>query len=117
MIELAAKAKFPGGIDLVEMRDPVAAFQKTRDVIAQSSEAVVFEAAVLSGLFQARIDILRRQGDTLELIEVKSSALNGDGEQDDSKSPFLNGNGEVVGKWREYLLDEKLTGSFSQSVT
>ncbi len=105
MIELAAKAKYPSQHDLVGIRDPQVAYARTIEIIRASADAVVYEAAALSGLFQARIDILRRRGDTLELIEVKSSSLGADDENNDAESPFLNRDGEVLGKWREYLLD------------
>ena len=104
MIETAAKARYPSENDLVKERDPVRAFARSTDLLNTSDDVVVYEAAVLHGKYQARIDILRRKGGILELIEVKSSSLNAD-EEDEAISPFLNRKGEILGKWREYLLD------------
>ena len=52
-----------------------------------------------------RIDILRREGDTLHLIEVKSSSIDAEEEEDDATSPFLTKHGEVRKKWKKYLID------------
>ena len=105
MIETVAKAKYPSQNDLVSERDPVRAFERTKEILAADPNAIIYEAAALHGRYQARIDILRRQGDTLELIEVKSSSLYIDTEENDADSPFLTSAGEIQGKWREYLLD------------
>src|SRR5689334_24608796 len=73
MIETVAKAQYPQGIDLVEERDPQRSFIRTRELIYANPDAVVFEATAIWEKYYARIDILRREGSTLRLIEVKSS--------------------------------------------
>ena len=78
MVETVAKAQYPKGIDLVAERDPQRAFARTKELIASGEDAVVFEAAAIEGKFYARIDILHREGNTLHLIEVKSSSINAD---------------------------------------
>jgi hypothetical protein len=105
MVESVAKAQYPGGKDLVDERDPQLAFSRTQELLMDSDNAVVFEAAALFGKFYARIDILRREGKTLHLIEVKSSSINEEDEKDDSGSPFLKKDGDVAAKWMTYLLD------------
>jgi hypothetical protein len=111
MIEVVAKAKYPNGQDLAAERDHLKAFQRTQALINGSQDTVIFEAAAIVGKFLARIDILRREGNTLHLIEIKSSSLRGaEGEDtDDSTSPFLGKKGEHKdkpnAKWRPYLLD------------
>ena len=105
MIETVAKARCPSQNDLVSERDPVRAYERTKEILAADPNAIIYEAAALHGRYQARIDILRRQGDALELIEVKSSSLYVDTEENDADSPFLNAAGGIQGKWREYLLD------------
>ena len=105
MIETVAKAQYPTGVDLVDERDPLRAFARTTELINASPDAVVFEAAAIWGKFYARIDVLRREGNTLHLIEVKSSSINAEDPEDDAESPFLNTKGAVSSKWREYLLD------------
>ncbi len=111
MVELIAKAKYPDGIDLVADRDPLPAFARTQALISERSDRVVFEAAVIWDNLYARTDILRREGNVLHLIEVKSSSLKSDeegrdDEDDDAKSPFMKvRTNEVATKWRPYLLD------------
>ncbi len=110
MVETVAKAQYPRGIDLVADRDPQHAFARSKELIAGQPDAVVFEAAVLWGKLYARIDILRRAGNILHLIEVKSSSIKvtagaEDDEGDDAQSPFVNQKGKVSSKWQPYLLD------------
>ena len=105
MIETVAKAQYPTGVDLADERDPSRAFARTKELLNATPTAVVFEAAALWEKFYARIDVLRREGDTLHLIEVKSSSINAEDPEDDAESPFLNAKGAVSSKWREYLLD------------
>ena len=105
MIETVAKAQYPSGVDLVDERDPSRAFARTTELLNAAPDAVIFEAAAIWGKLYARIDILRREGDTLHLIEVKSSSINAEDPEDDAESPFLNAKGAVSSKWREYVLD------------
>jgi hypothetical protein len=105
MIETVAKAQYPKGVDLVDERDPSRAFARTKELLNAAPDAVIFEAAAIWGKFYARIDILRREGDTLHLIEVKSSSINAEDPEDDLESPFLNEKGAISSKWREYILD------------
>lgn len=104
MVEFIAKAQFPSGHDLTKEINPQLAFDRTKELLFADENAVVFEAAALAGKYYARIDILRREGRTLHLIEVKSSSLRGnDEDEDDAK--FLKKNGEVAAKWKPYLID------------
>jgi len=104
MIETVAKAQYPHGVDLVEERDPQRSFSRTLELIA-ASDAVIFEAGAIWEKFHARIDILRREGGTLHLIEVKSSSIDAEEEEDDASSPFLKRNGGIRKKWQKYLTD------------
>ena len=108
MIETVAKAQYPKGTDLAGERNPLVALTKTQALINASDDAVVFEAAALAGKYQARIDILRRDGRVLHLIEVKSSSIYTD-EENEAESPFLvtqgKNAGQVSTKWKPYLLD------------
>ncbi len=105
MVETVAKAQYPQGIDLVEERDPQRSFNRTRELIEASLDAVVFEAAAIWEKNYVRIDILRREGGTLHLIEVKSSSIDAGEEEDNATSPFLTNHGDVVTKWKKYLID------------
>lgn len=102
MVEFVAKAQFPEGVDLTGLRDPDAAFARTRELL-EADGAVLFEAAAIYGRYYVRTDILRRRGGELHLIEVKSSSLGPD--DDPAGSPFLSARGGVLAKWRDYLLD------------
>lgn len=102
MVEFIAKAQFPGGHDLTQEIHPQLAFDRTKELLLADENAVLFEAAALAGKYYARIDILRREGKTLHLIEVKSSSI------DDSKEGeerFLSEKGEIMTDWKPYLVD------------
>lgn len=102
MVETIAKAQFPHGVDLTSERDPESAFARTRELLLGAENAVVFEGAFIHGRLYARGDILRREGKTLHLIEVKSSSFDPDKDDEDA---FLKKNGTVATKWKPYLID------------
>ena len=104
MVEFIAKSQFPQGVDVTAERDPHVLFEKTRSILAEASDAVVFEGGFIHGKFYARADILRRDGDQLHLIEVKSSSWSGD-EHDENPSAFLTNDGKVKSDWKPYLID------------
>jgi hypothetical protein len=101
MVEFIAKAQHPTGVDLVSERNPLEAFARTQALI-DAGDVTIFEAGVVSGSYYVRTDILRREGNILHLIEVKSASLGEDGGGD---SPFLTNKGTVDSRWREYLMD------------
>lgn len=103
MVEFIAKARFRDGIDLAAERDPTAAAVKTRQLM-NDRDVVLFEAAATVRKYHIRSDILKKHGRVLDLIEVKSSSI-ADDEEDDAVSPFLTKRGRVVARWRECLLD------------
>jgi hypothetical protein len=100
MVEFIAKAQFPGGLDLTQEVNPQSAFDRTKELLMADENVVLFEAAALAGKYYARIDILRREGNVLHLIEVKSSSIDGN-----EHASFLTDKGEVISKWKPYLLD------------
>lgn len=104
MIEFIAKTRFPTGIDLVDERNPITAFEQTRKLITEPN-VVLFEAAATIGKYHVRTDILEKIGNVLNLIEVKSSSIDDDDDADDAASPFLTKNGTVVSRWKKYLMD------------
>lgn len=73
-IEIGEKARevFPGGV-LVEERSTELAAKKTEGLLANLSVKVIFEATFLYGDYAAKSDVLIRNGDSWDLIEVKSS--------------------------------------------
>jgi len=111
MVEVVAKARYPHSVDLAGEHDHERACQQTKAEVAARMDAVVLEASVIFGRLLARIDILRREGGTLHLIEVKSSSIDQDPDDDadDATSPFLavrgKNRGQPTAKWKPYLLD------------
>ena len=67
-----AKLYFPEG---VEVTDPIQSDQidHTKNLLAQDA-VTIFEATVSHDDFIARIDVLRKRGDEVDLIEVKSKS-------------------------------------------
>ena len=69
-----ARERYPGGV-LVEAdhRDIDGAVAATRELMDDPSVPAIFEAAIVHENSLTRVDILLRQGDAWDLIEVKSS--------------------------------------------
>ncbi len=104
MIELVAKARFPGGHDLAGIRDERESAQRTAELL-NGGDVTIFEAGFIHGKFHVRTDILQQQGKVLTLIEVKSSSVEDQDDDDDASSPFLTKKGTVTSRWRSYLMD------------
>ena len=67
-----AKCQFPEGVE-VEATDHSGALAQTA-LLLQQDRAVVFEAAIAFGNFFVRVDILVKDGNRYELIEVKAKS-------------------------------------------
>jgi hypothetical protein len=67
-----AKCQFPEGVE-VEATDHQSALAQTA-LLLQHDRAVVFEAAIAFGNFFVRVDILVKDGNRYELIEVKAKS-------------------------------------------
>ncbi len=93
-----AKLYHPGGIE-VEERDYDSSVEKT---IAHLSapEATVFEAAIRHEDLFIRIDVLRKKGPLIDVIEVKAKSF--DTTED---SPFFTKKRTLRSEWEPYLLD------------
>lgn len=93
-----ACAMFPGGV-LVDDRDRAQQLDHTR-LLLQRDNVTIFEAALeADGLF-VRVDILRKTGTSIEIIEVKAKSYDRNDDAD-----FRNARGEVQAKWLPYLRD------------
>lgn len=77
-----AKCLYPDGVEVTETSHQ-AALERTASLL-QRDRVVVFEAAVAFEDFFVRIDILVKEGDRYELIEVKAKSYN-------SKQPDIAG--------------------------
>lgn len=69
-----AKLRYPGGIE-IEGLNHAEAEAKTREYL-QRDHVVLFEPAIRVGDFFIRIDVLVKNGDQFELIEVKAKSYN-----------------------------------------
>jgi hypothetical protein len=101
MVEKMAKLLFPDGKELANWDDPDTAF-KDACVALEANRVTLFEATVIHQSLMARIDILRREGDVLNLIEVKSSSIDSSAE---GPTPFRGKKGGIISEWLPYLED------------
>lgn len=94
-----ACAMHPEGV-LVDAVDHDAAVAHTLQLLARDT-VTVFEAALRAGNLFVRVDILRKRGDNIELIEVKAKSYDPAADAD-----FRNGKGGALSpKWLPYLND------------
>ena len=93
-----AKCYYPGGHDITSL-DYDEAEQQTRELL-KLDNVVIYEAAIRFENLFIRIDILIKQGNHLELIEVKAKSYDST-----SESPFFGKRGGLSGDWSAYLYD------------
>ena len=92
-----AKLRYPDGIEIHET-DHAAAEAATRELLARD-RVVLFEPAIRVGDFFIRIDILVKDGNRFELIEVKAKSYN-------SQKPELFGaRGGILSDMLPYFQD------------
>ncbi len=93
-----AKLMFPGGIEITS-RTHAEQVEETRRLLEQD-EVIIFEAAIQLGDLFIRIDVLRKSGNRLELIEVKAKSIDmSDG------NPMVGKKGGILSGWLSYLQD------------
>jgi hypothetical protein len=73
-------------------------------MLAAHETVTLFEATVIFERMLARADILRRQGDRFELIEVKSKSID-TSDVANGTNPFRGRRGNISSKWQAYLED------------
>jgi len=95
-----AKLYYPGGV-MIDTLDKKEACRRTNELLAQD-KAIIFEAAVMHGDFFIRVDVLRKNGKTLELIEVKSRSYD---PGDWADLPFITPRRKIDSQTRPYLED------------
>jgi hypothetical protein len=76
MVEALAKAKYVDGVQLEYGRGVVDDYQRTIDQFGRD-QVTLFEATLLVGRQQARVDILEKKGNTVRLLEVKAKSFDG----------------------------------------
>ena len=106
MVEQLARLKFPDGVELEYGGDPILARDETQRRL-QADHVTLFEATLLSGRMLARVDVLVKRGNRLDLIEVKSKSVDGDELEEGPAGPFRAKRKPyaIRAQWRPYLED------------
>src|SRR2546423_4588337 len=76
MVEALAKARYADGMQLEYGRAVADDAQRTLDQLGRD-QVTLFEATLLVGRQQARVDILEKKGNSVRLLEVKSKSFDG----------------------------------------
>lgn len=99
-LQVAALAKqyYPEGKEIKTLNYEEA-LQETNHYL-QKEKVIIFEAAIQHQNLFIRADILVKDGDCIELIEVKAKSYDSNKPQD-----FLTKKGDVSAKWYPYLQD------------
>jgi len=92
-----AKLYHPDGHQVMNLAHQ-AALDETA-ILLQQENVTIFEAAVRFENFFIRIDILKKRGNKVELIEVKSKSF------DPEDPDILNKSGFISSGWRPYIYD------------
>lgn len=99
-----AKIYYPEGIE-VKTRDKGEALEKTAELLNMHS-VTIFEAALQYKNLFIRADILKKNGDQIEIIEVKSKSY--DPNKEDpfyNKTELKKGVKKLSSAWEPYLMD------------
>lgn len=88
----------PGGIRVDDL-DHQVALAKTAELL-QQDEVTIFEAAIAAGNLFVRVDVLRKSGTRIEVIEVKAKSYNAKKDGD-----FKGAKGQLKSDFLPYLQD------------
>lgn len=92
-----AKLYYPGGHDIKELGYKES-IESTNELL-KNENVIIYEAAIAYEYFFIRVDILKKTGDVIELIEVKAKSFN------PQKDIFLTKKGYIYSDWKPYLYD------------
>ncbi|MDT8390169.1 MAG: DUF2779 domain-containing protein [Lentisphaeria bacterium] len=92
-----AKAYHPGGHDIKALGYEEALAET--NALLKADDATIFEAAVRYENLFVRVDILKKQGPVLDLIEVKAKSFS------DTDQFVGQRSGEITPGWEPYLMD------------
>lgn len=101
MVEAIARALFPKGQEVHPQGTETAA-QATLRLLESSSEVDLFEPVFEHDGCSARVDILSRRGDVIDLIEIKAKSFHS---VTDGPNPFRGRRGGIRSEWLTYLQD------------
>lgn len=93
-----AKLMYPGGVTIDELGHQIA-LEKTRELLKRD-QIVIFEAALAFENFFIRVDVLKKSGNSIELIEVKAKSYR---QSDDGD--FRGARGGIKSDFLPYLQD------------
>jgi len=93
-----AKCYFPGGHDIIERSNELS-LNETNELLKQEN-VIIYEAAIRYQNLFIRVDVLKKQGNSIELIEVKAKSSDGANYDD-----FLGKKGQITSTWKPYLYD------------
>lgn len=99
-VEELARMQFPEGKAILGDDWNYSELAERTKVLLQEENVTIFEAAFLYKNLFIRVDILKKFGDKIQLIEVKAKSVNKDTHQG-----FFNKNGTVNSGWMLYLYD------------
>lgn len=96
-----AKLMFPGGIEITAKTHEEQIAETRR--LLERDEVTLFEAAIRHGNLFARVDVLRKTGSQVELIEVKAKSFDSTVQR-----PFRGARGGIDSGMKPYLQDVAL---------
>lgn len=99
-----AKQYFPGGVEISTL-DKDEALSLTQNLLAQDT-AIIFEAAIKHEDLFIRADILLKNGNRIDIIEVKAKSFDPNEEdQFYNKTSLKKGQKKLSSSWEPYLMD------------
>jgi hypothetical protein len=93
-----AKYMYPGGIEVQFQCDFDKAMDQTQQLLKQD-EVILYEAAIRHGTYFVLVDVLKKTGQHIELIEVKANSY------DSEVDTFRNKTGGINSEMLPYLQD------------
>lgn len=99
-----AKIYYPGGVEVTSL-DKAEAVEQTSELLKKKT-AVIFEAAIQHGELFIRADILIKNGDHIEVVEVKAKSFDPrESDQFYNKTNLKKGVRKINSAWEPYLID------------
>ncbi|MHA1543019.1 MAG: DUF2779 domain-containing protein, partial [Candidatus Hodarchaeales archaeon] len=97
-VEELAKLYHPNGHNL-HFPDRTRGLEETKKKLSEVSDITLYEASIVYNNCFARIDILVKKGNKLDLIEVKSKSI------DSTDYSFVTKKNYIRSVWKKYLYD------------
>lgn len=92
-----AKAYYPGGVEIAT-RDYDKAVAETNELLKRD-DVIIFEAAFRHDKFIVFVDVIRKKGNSIDVIEVKSKTFK------PGETEFFGKRGGLDSTWKPYLYD------------